>query len=85
MNILKLSGLAAVAGLLLIAAPENRAQAAPMASQGLAAAVQRDVIPDVTEAHYRRHWHRHAQRRHHPHWRRHHWQRRHWHHRRHWR
>jgi hypothetical protein len=90
MKLLKLSGLAVIAGLLLVVAPGERAQAAPMTSQGLAAAVQRDVIPEATEVHYRRHAHRHHHR-----WHRHHHVRRyyghphhyrhHHHHRRHWR
>jgi hypothetical protein len=76
MNILKLSGLAAIAGLLLIAAPADRAQAAPMSSAGLATTVQRDVIPDVSEVQYRRHHHGY---RHHHRYRHHHGYRRHFH------
>ena len=73
MNILKLSGLAAIAGLLLIAAPTDRAQAAPMSSAGMATTVQRDVIPDVSEVQYRRHHHGY---RHHHRYRHHHGYRR---------
>lgn len=94
MKILKLSGLAVIAGLLLIAAPGDRAQAAPLASPGIATTVQREVIPQATEVQYRhrRHYHRH----HHHRWHRHHHIRRHYghphhhrhyrhHHHRHWR
>ena len=80
MNIKRISGLAAVAGLLLIAAPAERAQAASVHSPGIAAAVQSGVLGDATEVHWRhRHWH-------HRHWghRHHGWRHRHGHHR-HWR
>jgi hypothetical protein len=69
MNIFKLTGLAAIAGLLMIAAPADRAQAAPMSSAGIAASVQRDVIPEVSEVQYRHH---HRGYRHHPRMRPHH-------------
>ncbi|MBB1090966.1 hypothetical protein [Rhodopseudomonas pseudopalustris] len=80
MNILKLTGLAAVAGLLLIAAPGDRAQAAPMAAAGLATSVQRDVISDVSEVQYRHHHHGY---RHHRHVRPHHYRGHHYGHRSH--
>lgn len=86
MKILKLSGLAAIAGLLLIAAPGERAQAAPLSTPGIAAAVQRDAIPQTTEVQYRhhRHMHRHHHRSHrHHHVRRHYGHRHHHHHYRH--
>jgi hypothetical protein len=79
MNIIKVSGLVAVAGMLLIAAPANRALAASVAGPGIAAAVQSGVLGEAaTEVRWRGHWR-------HRHWRRHHgWRHRHW-HRRHWR
>jgi ribonuclease HII len=77
MNFLKLSGLAAIAGLLLIAAPTQRAEAAPVAAAGIASSVQRDVVPNVSEVQYRHHrhgYHHHHGYRHHPrahrHWHR---------------
>ncbi|ABD05056.1 conserved hypothetical protein [Rhodopseudomonas palustris HaA2] len=92
MKILKLSGLAAIAGLLLIAAPADRAQAAPMSSAGLATTVQRDVIPEASEVQYRHHrgYRHHPRYRHHRAYRRHmHRPHRHYgprhHYRRHWR
>ncbi|QDL99604.1 hypothetical protein FLL57_20835 [Rhodopseudomonas palustris] len=63
MKIWKFAGLAAIAGLLLIAASGDRAQAAPLATPGIATAVQRGAMPEVTEVQYRRHRHYH---RHHP-------------------
>ncbi|NEW94562.1 hypothetical protein [Rhodopseudomonas sp. BR0M22] len=80
MKILKLSGLAMIAGLLLIAAPDKRAEAAPLSTPGIAAAVQRDAIPQATEVQYRHHRHMH---RHHHRWHRHHHVRRHYGHRHH--
>lgn len=81
MNIKTISGLAAVAGLLLIAAPAERAQAAALHGPGIAAAVQSDVLDNTTEVRWHRHWR-------HRHWGWHHrhhgWRHRHWHHR-HWR
>ena len=93
MNILKLSGLAVIAGLLLIAAPGERAEAAPLSTPGIAAAVQQGAIPQATEVHYRHRRHIH---RHHHRWHRHHHVRRYYgprhhhrhyrhHHHRHWR
>lgn len=88
MKILKMAGLAAVAGLLMIAAPGNRAEAATVHSPGIAASVQAGTLDAVTEVQYR-HGH-HA--RHHRYMHRHHAHRRwvyphrhHRHHHRHWR
>jgi hypothetical protein len=85
MNIIKVSCFAAVAGLLLIAAPAEHAQAASLAGPGVAAAVQSGVLDTTTEVHWRRGWHRH----HRWHHRHHGWRYRHGHHRhghhRHWR
>jgi len=78
MNVRRILGFVALAGLLLLVAPTGRAQAATLIGPGLAAAVQSGPIADVTEVRWRRGWHRH-------HWRRHYgWHRR-WRHRRHWR
>lgn len=80
MNVMKVLGLAAVGGLLILAAPTERAEALSLASPGAAAAVQEDSKQATTEVHwgrhhhYRRHWHhrhhRHWHHRHHHHWRR---------------
>jgi hypothetical protein len=74
MNMKRILGLAAVAGLLAIAAPTERAQALSLSTPGAAAAVQDDTGKLATEVRWHRHW---GWRRHH--WRRHHWHRRHWH------
>ena len=68
MNIKTLLGCAAVGGLLMLAAPVERAQALSLASPGAAAAVQDGPTQMTTEVrwgrwHYRRHW------RHHRRWR----------------
>jgi hypothetical protein len=72
MNVTRVLGLAAVGGLLMLAAPVERAQALSLASPGAAAAVQDDSRQSTTAVHWRRHhrhWgHRHH--RHHRHWRR---------------
>ena len=73
MNVTRVLGLAAVGGLLMLAAPVERAQALSLASPGAAATVQGDTKQATTEVHWRRHHH----------YRRH-WRHRHWHHR-HWR
>jgi predicted tellurium resistance membrane protein TerC len=77
MNVMRVLGLAAVAALLMLTAPAERAQALSLASPGAAAAVQDDTREMTTEVHWRHrhHWH-------HRHWRHHHWHHRHWHHRR---
>lgn len=81
----KALGFAAVAGLLLLAAPVERASAMSLATPGIAAAVQGETATGTTEVHWRRGWHRHH-RYHRHHWRRHHRHHhgyhRHWHHRR---
>jgi hypothetical protein len=73
MNVTKVLGLAAVGGLLMLAAPTERAQALSLSSPGAAAAIQDGSTQMTTEVrwgrwHHRRHWgyHRH----HHRHWRR---------------
>jgi len=72
MNIKRIMSFFAVAGLLLLAAPTQRAEAAALATPGIAAAVQSGPIVDVTEVHWRRGWHRHHHVRRHHGWRRHH-------------
>ncbi len=69
MDIKKLSGFMAVAGLLLIAAPTEHAQASSLINPGIAAAVQDSAASNTTEVRWHRGWHRHFR----------------WHHRRHWR
>jgi hypothetical protein len=77
-NVKKISGLLAVGGLLILAAPAERAQALSLLNPGAAAAVQDDsrLTTEVRWGHHgwRRHhgWHRHYG------WRRHHWHHRHW-------
>jgi hypothetical protein len=73
MNVTKVLGLAAVAAMLMLTAPAERAQALSLASPGAAAAVQHDSRAMTTEVHWR----------HHHHWGHHRWHHRHWHHR-HW-
>jgi hypothetical protein len=83
MNVKIILGFAAIAGLLMIAAPTERAQALSLSSPVAAAAVQDDAGKLTTEVryyhhHYRHHYHhRHYWHRHH--WHRHHWHRHHWH------
>jgi hypothetical protein len=55
MNIKKIFGFVAIAGLLFVAAPGQRAEAMSLNSPGIAAAVQSNVGADVTEVQYRRH------------------------------
>ena len=81
MNVKKMAGLAAVAGLLIIAAPTERAQAMSLSSTAVAATVQNESGKLTTEVrwyhhhwHHHHYWHRHYW--HHHHWRHHHW--RHW-------
>jgi hypothetical protein len=73
MNVTRILGFAAIAGLLAVAAPTERAQALSLSTPGAAAAVQDDTGKLTTEVRWHRHggWHRH-------HWRRHHWHHRHW-------
>jgi hypothetical protein len=85
MNAKRILGFAAVAGLLIMAAPAERAQALSLSSPIAAAAVQDESSRLTTEVRYHHHWghHRHwGYHRHH--WRRHHWHRHYW-HRHHWR
>lgn len=79
MNVTRVLGLAAVGGLLMLAAPAERAQALSLASPGVAAAVQDGSNEMTTEVrwgrwgHRHRHWgyRRHYHHRwHHRHWRR---------------
>ena len=76
MNVKQVLGFAAVAGLLVVAAPTERAQALSLSSPGTAAAVQRDTSTPTTEVRWHRHWGWHHRHWHHRHWHRHHW--RHW-------
>lgn len=55
MNIKKIFGFAAIAGLLFVATPGQRAEAMSLNSPGIAAAVQSNVGAGVTEVQYRRH------------------------------
>ena len=74
MNIKKILGFLGLGGLLVLAAPAERAQALSLINPGIAVAVQDDTGKLTTEARWRRHhgWHRHHG------WRRHHWRHRHW-------
>jgi hypothetical protein len=51
MNVMKLLGLAAVGGMLMLAAPAERAQALSLANPGAAAAVQQGSKVETTEVH----------------------------------
>jgi hypothetical protein len=60
MNVTRLLGLAAVGGLLVLAAPAERAQALSLVNPGAAAAVQQDSKIETTEVHWHHHhWHHH--------------------------
>jgi hypothetical protein len=86
-NVKKILGFLAIGGLLVLAAPVERAQAVSLASPGIAAAVQDDSSKLTTEVRWGHHhgWHRHHGWRRHHGWHRHYgWRRHHWHHR-HWR
>jgi hypothetical protein len=72
MTMTKALGLAAVAGLLAIAAPAPRVEASSLLNPGIAAAVQGGVLADTTEVRWHRGWHRHYG------FRRHYGHRRHW-------
>jgi hypothetical protein len=72
-NVKKILGFLAIGGLLVLAAPVERAQAVSLASPGIAAAVQDDSGKLTTEVR----WRHHGWRRHHG-WHRHHWRHRHW-------
>jgi hypothetical protein len=65
MHLAKVLGLAAVGGLLVLAAPTERAQALSLSSPGAAVAVQDGSQQMTTEVRwrrwgYRRHWRRHC-------------------------
>lgn len=61
MNIKTIFGLAAVAGLLVVAAPADRAQAVSLINPGASTSAGHASEPLATEVHWRRHhrWHRH--------------------------
>jgi hypothetical protein len=80
MNVKRILGFAAVAGLLMIAAPAERAQALSLSSPIAAAAVQDESSRLTTEVRYHRHWGYHHHHWHHHHWHHHYWHRHHWHH-----
>jgi hypothetical protein len=67
-NVKKILGFFAIGGLLILAAPAERAQALSLLNPGAAAAVQDDGSKLTTEVRWHRHWG----------WRRHHWHHRHW-------
>ncbi|MDB5618206.1 hypothetical protein [Tardiphaga sp.] len=70
MTIKRILGLTAVAGLLVLAAPTERAGAMSLVSPGIAAAVQSETATGATEVRWHRGWrHRHHRR----HWRHRHW------------
>jgi hypothetical protein len=79
-NVKKIMGFLAIGGLLVLAAPAERAQALSLASPGIAAAVQDDSGKLTTEVRWHRHhgWGRHHGWRRHHGWHRHHWRHRHW-------
>ena len=81
----KILGFAAIAGLLFVTAPTERAQAASLNGPGIAAAVQGDVA-GTTQVRYGHHGYRHHGwgRPHHRFHRHHHWRRPHFVHRHHW-
>lgn len=99
MNLAKILGLFAVGGLLLVAAPGQKAEAASPMTPGVASTMQDSagLATNVQHRRHHRHYHHRHYRRHH-HWRPHYWHPRphHWHrphyyrhhhhhHRRHWR
>lgn len=79
MNGTKVLGLAAVAAVLVVASPVQRASAVSLINPGAATAVQDDAKLPTTEVRWHhRHWGWHRGW-HHRHWRwRHRWHRRHW-------
>lgn len=62
MKLTKVLGLAAIGGLLMLAAPAERAQALSLANPGAASAVQESSKQGVTEVRWHGHhrWHRHC-------------------------
>ncbi len=86
MNIRTIFGLVAVAALLAVAAPTDRAQAVSLINPAVSTSAKL-ASDKVTEVHWRGHhrWHRHHGWGRHHGWRRHHWHHRHhWHRRHHW-
>ena len=77
MNGIKVLGLAAIAAVLVVASPVQRAGAVSLINPGAASAVQDDTRQLTTEVRWGHHgWHRGW---HHRHWGWHHrWHRRHW-------
>ena len=73
MNVKKIMGFLAIGGLLVLAAPGERAQAVSLASPGIAAAVQDDSGKLTTEVRWGHRWHHRRWG-----WHRHHWHHRHW-------
>ena len=76
MNVTKVLGLAAVAAVLVVAAPARQAGAVSLINPGAASAVQddtRQLTPEVRWGHHHHHWGHRG-------WHR--WHHRHWHHRR---
>ena len=80
MNGTKVLGLAAVAAVLVIASPVQRAGAVSLINPGAVTAVQDDTRLATTEVRWHRHhgWHRGWHHRRHWGWHRHRWHRRHW-------
>lgn len=87
MNVRTLFGLAAVAGLLAIAAPVGSAQAMSLSNPAASSAAKQASGAPTMDVHWRRHhgwhhhhgWHRHRGWHRHHGWRGHrHWHRRHW-------
>lgn len=68
MTLKRLLGFAAIGGLLILAAPTERAQALSLLNPGAAAAVQGDAASATTEVRWRRGWG--GYRRYHRRWRR---------------
>ncbi|MDO8978532.1 MAG: hypothetical protein Q7V17_04790 [Afipia sp.] len=82
MNVRTFFGLAAVAGLLAVTAPADRAEAMSLINPGTSSAAKQASETMTTDVHWRRHHHHHRMHRHHG-WHGHHhgWHRRHhgWH------
>jgi hypothetical protein len=81
MNGTKVLGLTAVAALLVVAAPAERASAVSLINPGAAGTIQEDSKQLATEVRWHHHHHWHYHRWHHRHWHHHRWHR---HHHRHW-
>jgi hypothetical protein len=73
MTMKRILGLTALAGLLALAAPAERASAMSLAGPGMAAAVQGETATGATEVRWHRGWHRHYGWHHRRHWRHRHW------------